>query len=95
MHGSREPITIGFPFERPGHIALCLHATVHGSVLEENDGNSKENDVFFLHFGENMSRKWKFSKVCLLNFSGDVFFVHLFWILGNFLAVEFTLYDSK
>jgi len=66
-----------------------------GSVLEENDGNFEENGVFFLHFGENMSRKWKFSKVCLFTFSGDVFFVHLFWILGIFLAVEFKMCDSK
>jgi len=79
-----------FAFERPGHIAKCLHAMVHQSVLEENDGNSDEKDIFFLHFSKNMSRKWKFSKVCLLTFSADVFFVHLLWILWNFLADEFT-----
>jgi len=48
-----------------------------------------------VHFSKNMSRKWKFSKVCLLTFSAGVFFVHPFRILGNCLAVEFTWYDSK
>jgi len=82
----------GFRFERPGHIAKCLHATVHGPVLEENNGNSEENGVFFLHFW------WKHEpKVEILEglFIDLVFFVHLFWILGNFLAIEFTTYDSK
>jgi len=51
-----------FAFERPGHIAKCLHAMVNGSVLEEKNGNSEDNSIFFLHFSKNMSQKWKFTK---------------------------------